>query len=274
VILGSASCDLADLDLDSTEAIELADLYLPITGAVFGRPAKQRSHRLYLTPGAVYESFADPSDGMTIIELRAAGRDGGAHLTLLPPSIANSERREWKGEIIAPRPIDAVPLRTSAAWLAVGCLVARHISRHAAERPGPDLPGLLWEWDHDLGRTAYRWLGQPTPDAPQFHPQPRKPLSRQDLDLADLVHAIPNDCDWSAWNRIGMAIFAASKGSYDGFIIFDDFSAKSAKYQCHAVGERWRNYHRSPPNRISMGSLVHLARQFGWSPRGQSGKRR
>jgi hypothetical protein len=39
VILGLASCGLADIDLDSPEAIELADLYLPVTGAVFGRLA-------------------------------------------------------------------------------------------------------------------------------------------------------------------------------------------------------------------------------------------
>src|SRR5262249_20700513 len=137
-----------------------------------------------------------------------------------------------------------------------------------------DLPRLLWESDHDLGRTAYRWLGQPTPDAPRRHPRPRGQLSRRDLDLADLVQAIPNDCDWSAWNRVGLAIFAASNGSEDGFNAFDDCSAKSAKYEPHAVEERWRNYHRSPPNRIGMGSLVHLAQQSGWSPRREHAGRR
>jgi len=267
VILGSASCDLADLDLDSTGAIQLADLYLPVTSAVFGRPAKPRSHRLYVAPGAIYETFVDPSNGKTILELRAPGRDGGAHLTLLPPSIADGERREWHGEVIAPRPIDAIKLRTSAAWLAIGCLVAQHVSPHAAERPGPDLPRLLWEWDYDLGRTAYRWLGQPAPDAERRHPLPRSQLSRRDLDLAEIVHTIPNDCDWSGWNKIGMAIFAASGGSTNGFIIFDDFSVKHAKYDPAAVRERWSNYGRSPPTRIGMGSLVRLARQCGWSQR-------
>jgi hypothetical protein len=155
-MLGPASGNLVDIDLDCAEAIALADMYLPVTGAVFGRPAKPRSHRLFIAPGAVYESFIDPSDGKTILELRASGRDGGAHMTLLPPSTADGERREWHGNVIAPRPIDASALRASAAWLAVGCLVARHVSRHAAQRPGPDLPRLLREWDHGLGRLAYR----------------------------------------------------------------------------------------------------------------------
>jgi hypothetical protein len=215
-ILGPTSGELADIDLDCAEALALADGYLPATTAMFGRPTKPRSHRLYVAPGAVYASFADPSDGKTMLELRAPGRDGGAHLTLLPPSIADGERREWHSEVIAPRPIDARSLCIAAAWLACACLTARHVSRHAAERPSTDLPRLLWEWDHDLGRTAYGWLGQPAPDAPQRHPRPRAPLSRRDLDLAEVVGAIPNDCCWPAWNRVGLAIFAASGGSGNG----------------------------------------------------------
>jgi hypothetical protein len=45
--LGPASGDLVDVDLDCSEALVLADLYLPPTGAGFGRASKQRSHRLY-----------------------------------------------------------------------------------------------------------------------------------------------------------------------------------------------------------------------------------
>jgi len=52
-------------------------------------------------------------------------------------------------------------------------------------------------------------------------------MSQSDLDLAELVAAIPNNRDWGEWNAIGMAIFAASGGSEDGFIVFEDFSARS-----------------------------------------------
>jgi hypothetical protein len=272
VILGAASGNLVDIDLDCTEAVALADLYLPATDAVFGRPTKPQSHRLFIAGGAVYESFTDPSNGGTIAELRATGRGGGAHLTLLPPSIADGELREWRGDLVAPRPITAGALRTSLVWLAIGCLVARHVSRHAAERPGWDLLQLLWEWDHDLGRTAFQWLGQSAPDVPRRHPLPRRQLSRRDLDLAEVVGAIHNDFDWSGWNRIGMAIFRETGGSGNGFVVFDDFSAKHAKYDPAAVRERWSNYGRSPPSRIGMGSLVRLARQCGWSSR-QAGHR-
>ncbi len=97
VILGPASGGLVDNDLDCPEALALADLYLPRTRGVFGRPSKPGSHRLFAAVGATYESFADPITGKTLIELRAEGRDGGAHLTLFPPSVADGERREWDG---------------------------------------------------------------------------------------------------------------------------------------------------------------------------------
>ena len=267
VLLGPRSADLVDIDLDCPEALALADLYLPQTGAEFGRKSNPRSHRLFIAPGGIFEALADPISGEMLLELRANGRDGGAHLTLLPPSITDSERRHWHGDVIAPVTIKASALRRRCAYLAIGCLVARYVSAHAAERPAPDLPRLLWEWDHELARPAYRWLGQPTPDAPRSHPRPYSQLSHRDRNLAQIVHAIRNDCDWVTWNRVGMAIYAASGGSEDGFIVFDDFSAKSNKYEAHAVEERWRNYRRSRPTQIGMGSLVHLARQSGWTPR-------
>ena len=57
VLLGPRSGELVDIDLDCPEALALADTYLPATGAVFGRASKPRSHRLYTSAGALFESF-------------------------------------------------------------------------------------------------------------------------------------------------------------------------------------------------------------------------
>ena len=205
VLLGGKSGALVDVDLDCPEAIELADLYLLKTGAEFGRKSKPRSHRLYIAPAAQHETFADPVSGGMLVELRTDGREGGAHLSLLPPSIADGERREWHGNTIAPIVISAAVLRHATAWLAVACLVMRYIGEHPARQPGPDLPRLLWEIDHELGRPAYRWLGMPPPDAPQRFPRKRSNLSDHDLNLAEIVAAIPNDFGWEEWNRAGLA---------------------------------------------------------------------
>jgi hypothetical protein len=277
VILGSRSGGLVDADLDCSEALALADLYLPPTGAEFGRASKPRSHRLYTAPGTTFAAFADPLQDRksTILELRAdgsAGFDGkpGAHQTIFPPSVAAGESREWHTGAIEPAAVNARALRCAAAWLATGCLVDRYISPSAARRPGPDLPRLLWEWDHDLARPVYGWLGLLTPDAPQHYPRRRAEQNPRDLNLSEIVRAIPNNCGWEEWNNIGLAIFAASKDGGDGFVVFDDFSAKSSsKYDAHETALRWMHYQRSPPTKTGLGKLAKLARQAGWRPHDQ-----
>jgi hypothetical protein len=266
---------LADVDIDCAEAVALADLYVPATRAIFGRPSKLKSHRLYTAPGAVYESFVDPLIGDTLLELRA----GSGHQTLFPPSIANGERREWYGDIIAPRLIRGEPLRLAVAWLAVGCLVARYVSSYAAERPATDFVRLLDEIDvlegHEgkLGQAARRWLNIQDPPAPDPKSNPCRERKHKndrsgrhvELDLVVLAEAIPNDEDWVGWNRLGMAFYAASDGEDEGFAAFEKWSQKSPKYDPRAVADRWRNYRRSPPTQIGVGTLVHLARQHGWT---------
>jgi hypothetical protein len=262
--LGQHSSDLVDCDLDCEEAIELASIYLPETGAIFGRKSKPRSHRLYIASDAKFETFVDPIAQQTLLELRSDGRDGGAHLTLVPPSISDGERREWYGDI-EPAAFDGRALRICMACLAIGCLTMRYVSEYAARRPGPDLLDILWEFDHELGRPAYRWLGKPAPDAPRYSPKPRHELTEREISLRELARHIPNNADWHEWNRVGMAFYTASNASDEGFIAFDDWSAKSPnKYDPHAVEERWRNYRRSPPSRIGLGTLIHLAHQAGW----------
>ena len=75
------------------------------------------------------------------------------------------------------------------------------------------------------------------------------------------VAAIPNDdLDWESWNKVGMAIFAATGGSNEGFALFDTFSKKSkAKYTTRKTFDKWRLLHTSPPSEIGFGSLAYWA---------------
>jgi hypothetical protein len=268
VRLGPASGELVDVDLDCVEALALQDIYLPPTGAEFGRASKLRSHRLYIAPGARFETFKDPLIGgkNTLVELRADGSDGGAHQTLFPPSIADDERREWHGDIIAPAVISAAMLRLSVAWLAVGILVRRYLSAHGSERPAPDLPALLEEADPVLGEEARRWVTMPERSARTAQLRPRHEMSADDIDLAEMVAAIPNNEDWEGWNRMGLAIYAATGGSAHGAVVFDDWSAKSAAYNPYTTADRWGHFHRSPPSRTGIGKLISLALAAGWRP--------
>jgi hypothetical protein len=266
IILGRRSGDLVDIDLDCSEAIELADIFLPLTNAEFGRASKPRSHRLYTANDIHKTAFSDPITGATLLELRTDGRDGAAHQTVFPPSLHPSgECIAWTHANRDPRACPGPLLVRLAAELAIACLFLRYVGPPAGGVWHPDTIDVLWEFDPELARPAYHWLDRSTPDAPRRHLRPRHELSRREIDLVDIVAAIPNHADWEDWNKIGMAIWAASNGSNDGFVLFDAFSARSPKYQPQAVVERWRNYTRGRPGRIGMGTLVHLARQAGWS---------
>lgn len=108
VLLGSASGNLVDVDLDHPIAVALAPRFLPNTGAMFGRTSKPRSHWLYrVTDGATTKKFQS-SDGAMIVEIRSDGAQ-----TMFPPSIHPSgETVEWD--------VDGEPAEVLASDLLAG----------------------------------------------------------------------------------------------------------------------------------------------------------
>ncbi|OHB52483.1 MAG: hypothetical protein A2Y12_06355 [Planctomycetes bacterium GWF2_42_9] len=102
VLLGKPSGWLIDIDLDHPRAIELADQLLPQTPAVFGRPSKPRSHRLYyITTPAATKKWHSKSEGM-IIEFRSTGAQ-----TVFPPSIhEEGEPISWETPEAEPALVD------------------------------------------------------------------------------------------------------------------------------------------------------------------------
>lgn len=91
---------LADVDLDSPEAVALAPLLLPET-RTFGRHSKRRSHFLYWVLEPVRtERFqvATPHGPDTIVEVRCETRKGTPCQTVFPPSTHPSgEAVAWEG---------------------------------------------------------------------------------------------------------------------------------------------------------------------------------
>ncbi|MBI2218775.1 MAG: bifunctional DNA primase/polymerase [Candidatus Rokubacteria bacterium] len=119
VLLGAPSGDLADVDLDCSETIALADALLPSTAAVFGRASKPRSHRLYASEIQT-EKFADV-DGTMLVEIRSTGGQ-----TVFPGSTHPSgEAVEW-AEDGDPAHVEPGELRHAVVHLAVAALIARH----------------------------------------------------------------------------------------------------------------------------------------------------
>jgi putative DNA primase/helicase len=120
VITGAPSGGLADADLDSPEAVALADGYLPRTGAVFGRRSRPRSHRLYRAAGVRRAAFVDPADGEMLLELR-----GDGHQTLAPGSTHPSGEPVAWHEDGEPAAGDAAELEAACARLAAASMLLR-----------------------------------------------------------------------------------------------------------------------------------------------------
>lgn len=117
VLLGSKSNGLTDIDLDSPEAIKIADFFLPKTEAVFGRKSKPRSHRLYISDFPKTEKF---ELGETIVEIRSTGGQ-----TIFPPSVHEcGEPVEWHSNE-KPERIEAAELRCAVALLASACVISK-----------------------------------------------------------------------------------------------------------------------------------------------------
>jgi hypothetical protein len=85
-----------------------------------------------------------------------------------------------------------------------------------------------------------------------------KPATMEQIEAA--VAAIPNpNLGWEEWNRIGMAIWAATRGNATGLALFDTFSQRSNKYNADKTRERWDAITGCPPDQLTVGTLFYLA---------------
>lgn len=160
LLVGTASNNLIDVDLDSEEASALASSFLPSTRMVHGRESSPRSHYWYQCDAKVrYKKFTDPMDDAAILEIRAKGQ------TVIPPSSHPSgEQYEWFEEWHPPAQVPATTLVADCHLLAAASLLAKHWpgegSRHDASLAlaggliaySPDLPEdrQTEEWVHDF----------------------------------------------------------------------------------------------------------------------------
>jgi hypothetical protein len=86
------------------------------------------------------------------------------------------------------------------------------------------------------------------------------------------LNAIPNEGqpDWEGWNRIGMALWAATEASEAGREAWHAWSARHPTYDHDATEARWQHYRTSPPTSIGAGSLFALATEYGWRRQGDA----
>jgi hypothetical protein len=136
LLLGGASNNLVDIDLDIPEAVTVAPFLLPKTGWVSGREGKPRSHYWYqLDQPARTEKYRDPirckqgqAEGedddkhkAMIVELRGDGAQ-----TICPPSVHETgEPMIWHA-FDAPARVSLFELSSAVRLIASAALLARY----------------------------------------------------------------------------------------------------------------------------------------------------
>ena len=195
VILGEPSGDLTDVNLDCSEAIQLAPQFLPPTLS-FGRPSKPKSHWLFTAKGAETERFSDPipdedSKHKTLVELRSTGSQ-----TVFPGSThVGGEPITWTAGKVTPLTVIAAnDLHNRVVRLAVASLIARRApAKLDAYQANPEhLPEGL---PPAVSKRAAEWLGLSTPD------QERKrgaPVKNSRLKVAAVRYNNEHPADWPA----------------------------------------------------------------------------
>lgn len=132
---------LIDVDCDCTEAVAMAEVFLPRTGAIYGRASRRKAHWLYRCLD-IKDPLAlkDLIDKKMIIEVRVN------HQTMAPPSIHpdTGERIEWDTQTFEEMVVEMVLLLRSVRLAATGAFLARHYNPPGARHDwGIALAGLF-----------------------------------------------------------------------------------------------------------------------------------
>jgi hypothetical protein len=115
-----------------------------------------------------------------------------------------------------------------------------------------ECPDWLVEWA--INRTE---SGRSDEDFAQQSPHFRKPLCVADIEAA--VAILPNnDLSWDEWSNSLMLLWAVSDGA--ALSAAHQFSKKSTKYDAAYTDKRWQETTKSPPTRLSVGSLIYKVR--------------
>ena len=123
LVLGEPSDGLVTTDIDTAEALTIADWFLPLT-LVGGRKSTPRAHRYYRAPGAKTMKWQD-TNGAMLLEVRSTGCQ-----MLVEPSVhpETGEPYRWvrEGALEAVETV-AEDLEKRCTKLATATVIARHL---------------------------------------------------------------------------------------------------------------------------------------------------
>jgi hypothetical protein len=98
--------------------------------------------------------------------------------------------------------------------------------------------------------------------APQHQRLPLATPSYTAQDVMDMLRHIDPDCSYSDWIKVGMALH---EGGYS-LDMWNSWSAQGSKYKQGECRDKWNGFNGA--GGVSMGSLVHRAREGGYQRQG------
>ena len=83
--------------------------------------------------------------------------------------------------------------------------------------------------------------------------------------IIDAVNWVPPDTDRPEWVAVGMALYHRFQGAAEGLQIWDDWSAKGAKYNADEIDNLWSGFRFDGVGEPqTIGTLYALAKGYGW----------
>lgn len=90
--------------------------------------------------------------------------------------------------------------------------------------------------------------------APQVGPT--APAGATQIEIDTLLAQQNPDCDYDTWIKVGAAVHHETRGSTDGLLAWDRWSAKGSKYKGRADLEtHWRSFRADASNAVTLGTL-------------------
>jgi predicted P-loop ATPase len=205
-ILGAASGNLQDVDLDCPEALSLASLWLPET-RTFGRATNPTSHYLYRSfdlNGEGTRGFDDPiakheKRKSKLLELRSNGGQ-----TVLPGSTHKDtgELIAWDNPEVPFTECSRATLERTVAGIAAGCMLLRYWRPEAADIFVSTLRAAEWS-DAKIEAFLTPMAGTVNLDAPSIDPA----AWREALALPRLPERV-EEKERKAWEKARSDFFA------------------------------------------------------------------
>jgi hypothetical protein len=100
---------------------------------------------------------------------------------------------------------------------------------------------------------------------PSMPKRPRAPSMINVKKINALIQFLDPDCARQEWIAIGMATYYESKGSEDGFQVWNNWSIKGYKYTTELqLRSQWRSFKLDLPTPITLGTIIKMVKDAGY----------